>query len=148
MKNNLLAIDPGETVGWALFTIKSGEIVDADASQYEYMDFLKFLEKKINSYDEVLIEDYKIRKTTISANLNKELVTVKVIGVIEWLCKKYNTEYSFQPAGIGKEFFDKQRLKDFNLWVVGKKHARDAIRHGLWYLAFGKGVIDGTSQDT
>ena len=86
----------------------------------------------------LLVEDYKIRTTTVSANLNKELITVKVIGVIEWFCRINNIQINFQPAGIGNAFFDRQRLEEMDLWIVGKKHARDAIRHGMWHLTFGK----------
>lgn len=140
--NYMLAIDPGKTVGHAWFKYNDGEINDIQADELEWDVFLEtfeFIAKNVNKNEfKVLIEDYTIKSTTIAANLNKELLTAKVIGVIEWTCKKNNIECVFQPAGIGKAFFDKQRLKEMDLWVVGKKHARDATRHGLWHLTFGR----------
>lgn len=123
-----------------------GEIKDVKADELEWDVFLKtfeFIVKNENHDFKVLIENYTIKSTTIAANLNKELLTAKVIGVIEWTCRKNGVEYTYQPAGIGKAFFDTQRLKEMDLWVVGKQHARDAIRHGMWHLTFGKDEKDG-----
>lgn len=138
--NDLLAIDPGETVGYAWIEHNGDSIHDVNADQKDWRDFLHYLEAWLenNQSFRVLIENYTVRKNTIAANLNKELVTVKVIGVIEWLCENKGVEITFQPAGIGNAFFDKQRLKEMDLWVVSKKHARDAIRHGMWHLTFGR----------
>jgi len=138
---DLLAIDPGQTVGWAWFELGDGEIKKVIADQDNWVDFLYSLKEIVENKEcdfEVLIENYTIRTTTVAANLNKELLTAKVIGVIEWYCRLGGIKTTFQPAGIGNQFFDKKRLKDMDLWVVGKVHARDATRHGLWHITFGK----------
>lgn len=136
---NFLALDPGKTVGHAWFELDGSEILDVYAGQMDWIEFLYSFRKISKEKDfELLIENYTIRSNTVAANLNKELLTAKIIGVIEWYCRLNDIKYQFQPAGIGNAFFDKQRLKEMDLWVVGKNHARDAIRHGLWHIVFGK----------
>ena len=140
---NLLAVDPGETIGWAWFYANGDDSFEyINSGQTEWEKFLNELEIGIfifrkNGF-EILIEDYKIRKDTISANIDKELLTVKVIGVIEWMCRRKAITTILQPAGMGNAFFNKKRLKEMDLWVVGKQHARSAIQHGMYYLTFGR----------
>ena len=136
----LLSIDPGETVGYAWIQKEKDELKLIKADQKPWKDFLSGFHKQVQKQDdfEVLYEQYRIRKTTIAANMNKELITVKIIGAIEWLCDEYGYYCQSQPPGIGDAFFDKQRLKEMDLWIVGKEHARDAIRHGMWHLSFGR----------
>jgi len=140
---NILAVDPGETCGFAWFNINGDDSIECiSAGQIEWEDFLKEFYFALDLFNkrgfEVLIEDYKIRKDTISANIGKELLTVKVIGVIEWISERYGISTELQPAGMGNKFFNKERLKEMNLWVVGKEHARSAIQHGMYYLTFGR----------
>jgi len=137
----LFAIDPGKTVGWAQFEVFENSKVELQkCGQTEWKRFLKIFKLKVESGKkfEVVIENYTVRSTTISANLNKELLTAKVIGVIEFFCRQNNIKWTLQPAGIGNAFFDKERLKGMGMWEVGKRHARDAIRHGLWFITFNK----------
>ncbi len=142
----LLAVDPGKTVGFAWFNynVEEQEVDLIKAEQLHWKEFLDYLynEIKNDSNFDLMYESYRIRTTTISANLNKELLTVKIIGVIEWMCRQYDIEFESQPAGIGNQFFDKKRLKNLEMWTVGKVHARDATRHGLYYLTFGKGKVE------
>jgi hypothetical protein len=136
---NFLALDPGKTVGLAWFELDGSEIKDVYADQMFWVDFLyDFAEVSEEKHFKLLMENYTIRSNTVAANLNKELLTAKIIGVIEWYCRLNDIEYQFQPAGIGNAFFTKKRLKEMNLWIVGKHHARDAIRHGMWHLTFGR----------
>jgi len=136
---NFLAIDPGKTVGFAWFNLNANNIEHVYGSQMDWINFLYSFREVSSTKDfEILIENYTVRTNTVAANLNKELLTAKIIGVIEWYCRLNDIDYQFQPAGIGNEFFDKQRLKEIGLWVVGKEHARDAIRHGMWHLVFGR----------
>lgn len=41
-----------------------------------------------------------------------------------------------QMAAQAKGFVDDDKLKAWGFWIKGKKHARDAIRHGVYYLLF------------
>lgn len=136
----ILAIDPGKTVGFAWFNYHEDkkEVELIEANQLSWQEFLPYFYKKAknNGDFEVLYEQYRIRTTTISANLNKELLTVKVIGAIEFICRLFKIKFQNQPAGIGAEFFHRERLEKMDMWIVGKVHARDAIRHGMYHLTF------------
>lgn len=133
---HLLAIDPGETVGYAWFGLEKYDL--QIANQVEAKGFIEKLELWAgNGGFKVVIEDYRIRQDTVSANLGKELKTAKLLGAIEHILEREEVPYEYQPAGIGKYFFDRKRMEDMEVWQVGKVHARDAIRHGLYYLMFG-----------
>lgn len=43
-----------------------------------------------------------------------------------------------QGAGIVKTFCNDEKLKGWGFWKVGERHARDAIRHGAYFLIAGK----------
>lgn len=135
--SKLLSIDPGKTTGYAIFDPRKKKLLEAD--ELDWSNFIHdFLPGWLTlSDDRVVIEKYRIRRGTVSANLGKDLRTVKEIGVIEWLCEERGIEYNLQPAGIGKEFFNRKRLEENDCWIVGKQHARDAIRHGLYFMTFG-----------
>lgn len=138
----LLVIDPGETVGWAWFSKTDDSIVLKSHGQHYWKDFLMIFYQRAHILTQfnVLIEDYRIRIDTVSANLGKELLTPKILGVVEFLCKVYNKPLSIQPpSSQAKQFFSKKRLKDWGFWAVGKQHSRSAIRHGLYYYKFGEG---------
>lgn len=136
----LLAIDPGGTCGYCILS-KDGENISLlEAGQKPWKEFLNLADNTLllPSWEKVVIEKYRIRRNTISANLGKNLRTVKIIGVLEFICEKRDIDYYLQQSGIGKEFFNRERLEEYGMWTVGKQHARDAIRHGLYFLIGGE----------
>lgn len=139
----LISIDPGKTTGYAIFNTEKKKLLEADELDWQNFIHDFFPGWLTLSNDRVVIEKYRIRRGTVSANLGKDLRTVKIIGVIEWLCEERGIEYNLQPAGIGSEFFNRERLEANNCWIKGKQHARDAVRHGLWHLTFGGEEEDG-----
>lgn len=143
MKHQLFVIDPGETVGWAMFVVKDGELEVACHGQGDWEKFLWNFEDMLEKgyIDSILVEDYVVRTDTIGANIGSSLRTVRVMGVIEWLVAKagLNQQLYWQPPGIGERFFNQKRLKEMGMWAGRMEHARSAIKHGLYFLMFGEG---------
>jgi len=135
----IVSVDPGGTCGYSILQKDNNNIELLEAGQKPWKEFLHYCDNNLmlDKYSKVVIEKYRIRRNTIYANLGKNLRTVKIIGVLEFLCEENDLDYHLQPAGIGKSFFDRKKLEKMNCWIVGKQHARDAIRHGLYYLTFG-----------
>lgn len=134
-----LCFDPGHTTGWAIFNqfdlTSSGEIDTNDIAKAT-----NEVELLISEYqpDIIVIEDYRVYKWRAKHHAGSDMLTTRVIGCIETLALICHVpDVIKQPAHVAKGFCTDQKLKEWNLYKKGEKHARDAIRHGCYYLIFG-----------
>ncbi len=134
-----LCFDPGHTTGWAAFTQldldASGEIDTNDITKATHEVELLISE---HCPDMIVIEDYRVYKWRAKHHAGSDMLTTRVIGCIETLAimSQYPNVVK-QPAHIAKGFCTDKKLKEWGMYVKGEKHARDAIRHGCFYLLFG-----------
>lgn len=63
------------------------------------------------------------------------LDSVEYIGIVKLFVARYGVPLTMQTASMGKGFTKDQNIKKLGLWQSGKKHANDATRHLLYYLA-------------
>lgn len=135
----ILCFDPGHTTGFAIFQgldlIESGELVTKpiDAA-------VRNVERMFNHCepDIVVMEDYRVYKWKTEHHGGSELLTTRVIGCIETFCVlNFVSNVIKQPAHIGKGFATDKRLREWGFYKKGERHARDAIRHGCYFLLFG-----------
>ena len=127
--NWLLAIDPGESSGWATYSA-TGEFQDAGIcrSREGVYDLLK----EVGPVAKVVIEDYRLFSHKAVQQSGSRLETVRVIGAIESWAAINDSEVILQPASI-KSIAQK--------WsgIVPKgshknTHHIDAMLHGHYYL--------------
>lgn len=139
----LLALDPGETTGYAVFDahrtkgidwFEIDQVITQDASMT--VNNLSVLFELIKP-DRVVYESYNIYSWKSEQHIWSSVFTLQVIGCIWTLCEQRRIPYSFQSAQNAKGFWDDDRLHDFNLYQRGLKHGRDATRHAMHYLCFG-----------
>lgn len=147
----ILSLDPGHTTGWAFFT---GCLLSANGQ----MD-CKTIPKTVDCYDALLtdfdpeivvMEDYRIYKWKAKHHAGSEMLTTRIIGCLEALTYMYNDDIPIikQPAHVAKGFCTDDKLRDWDFYVKGHRHARDAIRHGCYYILFGGKASDGGGQTT
>ncbi len=134
---NLLSIDPGKTTGYALFKntalYKSGQLDTPDIpSAAEHLS--SFLD--VYTFNQMVVEDYRIYSWKAKDHTWSDLLTPRVIGCVETICALHNIPLVKQSPQNAKQFVTDDRLKEWQLYVKGKVHARDAIRHGCYYLLF------------
>lgn len=135
----ILCFDPGHTTGWAVFEgvkcFNSGEIDTREID--DSVDSISFLMGRY-SPDIVVVEDYRVYKWRAKHHAGSNLLTARVIGRIEALAtvEQVNTIIK-QPAHIAKGFCTDTKLREWGMYVKGEKHARDAIRHGCYFILFG-----------
>lgn len=139
--NKLLAIDPGETVGWALFEQAelsgTGEVrIDIDSSGSMNILPLHRIIKVLNP-DLVVIEDYRVYAHKANAHTWNALYTPKLIGALQYMCQLWNIPYVMQMAS-SKQFCTDSKLKIWGYYKKASKHSMDAVRHGCYYLLFHK----------
>ena len=135
----ILSLDPGETTGCAIFQgtelMVSGELITKDLAK-AYVDILALIE--LHDVAEVVIEDYRVYGWKTKQHAWSELHTPKLVGVVEVLCALQLLPLKKQPAHVAKHFATDKKLKDWNMYKTGEPHARDAIRHGCYYILFGR----------
>lgn len=135
----LLCFDPGHTTGWAYF--EGLELKDyGEIDTREVADSVDSIELLILRHEAhaIVVEDYRIYKWRAKHHAGSNLLTARVIGRIETLAYLGCTADLFkQPAHIAKGFCTDAKLKGWGFYRKGSKHARDAIRHGCYFLLFG-----------
>lgn len=137
--HSTLCFDPGHTTGWAHYKgytlTKSGEINTNDIGEATIEVELLISEYQPNI---VVIEDYRVYKWRAKHHAGSDMLTTRVIGCIETLALICHVpDIIKQPAHIAKGFCTDKKLREWGLYKIGEKHARDAIRHGAYYLIFG-----------
>lgn len=139
-EGRLLALDPGETTGWALFAsaklTQHGEIAGSNLEvMIQVADLIRRFMPRA-----VVCEGYRIYSWKKDQHTWSDLFTPRLIGVIEYVCASNSPTVPlyFQMAGTAKGFCTDDKLKQWHYYKAGQKHARDAIRHGCYWLLFHK----------
>lgn len=135
--NCLLCFDPGETTGVAIFhgpkLFASGQpnTSSVDTALKELSElFAKF------QPNEVVLEDYRVYGNRAEQHIGSSLSTPRLIGMIETLCLQGKIPFHKQPAQTPKQFVTDDKLRAWGFYKTGHRHARDAIRHGCYYILF------------
>ena len=146
--DQLLALDPGETTGWAFFSAgvltSSGQLATRTIAEsiLEVDKLIKHLFAWHSTAPAparmIVFEDYKIYAWKTDQHTWASLHTPQLLGVIETLALVLGIETRRQMAMHPKQFCTDDKLKMWGYYVKGQRHARDAIRHGCYYLLFGK----------
>lgn len=131
----VLCLDPGETTGYALF--EHGTLTTA--GQVRTIDDWKIISDLFEEMNptHVVYENYRVYSHKLDRHAFSEVYTLRLIGVIEFLCDVvYRIPYCNQMAQQAKGFTTDEKLKHWGFYDKGPKHARDAMRHGVYYLLF------------
>jgi len=137
----ILAIDPGETVGLALF--EAGQpILASEVSAEGFCTFFKgTLGLWAHKDLEVVIEDYRIFGSKAKAHIGQKLPTAEMIGAVEALCATAEPPVEvtrIEPGKKGK-WPDARLQAKFPEGLKLEGHAKAALKIGLVYLEEHKG---------
>lgn len=144
-QGQLLALDPGETTGWALFRSTSDDVYLERAGQYKTWPMKEWCVNHVTelvgllaiSPSKVVYEQYRVYEWKTDQHSWSDVPTLHIIGCIETLCIQKSIPYYNQTAQVAKNFCTDELLERWGLYTEGLKHARDAIRHGCYSLCFG-----------
>jgi hypothetical protein len=128
----VLAVDPGGTTGIVLWDMMLGGV--AEIYELPHADVGFMLERIISAYrPDVVCEAFIITAKTVSNS--QAPWSLKQLGVAEYLAAKYHCLYAQEQLPVtAKKFATNERLKALGLYVPGKGHATDAMRHLVIYL--------------
>jgi len=146
----LLAIDPGETTGIALFLniqpvnqfeLKPRQVSGVIEPVASLADQIASTLNRYREIDVIILEDYRVYKWRAKQHTWSDLHTPRLIGAIEYIASKEKIPIIKQPAHVAKQFCTDDKLKHWGMYISGLKHARDAVRHGCYYLLFNKEIL-------
>jgi len=161
-----LGIDPSGaykegkgTTGWCLLDNKTNKLIAVGtikaseyASAYTYWQrHLALLEKFVKKYKgtAVSIEDYILYRASALAQVNSQMETVQLLGIIKYFCYNKNIPVFIRPAvAVKKRWADDILVYKGIILKVGSRymtpnkhqiiceHERDAIRHAMHFNTF------------
>lgn len=135
-----LSLDPGGSTGYAICDINNVNEVSIgwDQARLDPAELTDLLET-INP-DKIICEDFEYRNR---ARAGLDLTPPKLIGVVQLYCSNGVPLY-MQKASTGKGHYTDNRLKSIGMYVKGRPHGRDALRHLLHWLTFkgGNAYVD------
>lgn len=140
-----LTVDPGETVGWALW--RNDERVDAGQTPiWEFADML--YDALIGSPDpdapadfrglsRVVVEDWAIYPPGVGPGPPPawdKCLTARLIGDIQGTCRRAGVETYWQPASIKAQAKAAGAEDLFITPLHENRHANDAVMHGCYHI--------------
>lgn len=141
----VLALDPGGTTGWVLYTLKEetygltekwdeGQLGPEEHHVDLYMLINSLCMEALAQNDEFIVvcESFEFRQNRQRDNIN--LMSKEYIGVVKLIAQTLGIPVVFQTAGAAKPFVTDQKLKAMLLYSTNQRHANDAKRHAVFYL--------------
>lgn len=146
---SIVALDPGGTTGWAALTYDKDIELEGgfdtarskEGYTWEYghigphehhTELWNFLNEYYDDSLTVVCESFEFRQGKQRTGIN--LMSKEYIGVTKLFGDRHGIPVVFQTAAHGKGFVTDEKIKCLDLWVPGKKHAMDAMRHLLTYV--------------
>lgn len=129
----ILVVDPGDTTGYALFE-EDGELYLK--GQADFDKFLDFLLK--NSFDSIVVEDYRLRKGKQAQQTGSRFQAVQVIGALKYIARQEKIPFelaSVQAKTLGSMYSGVKPPSNHKL-----SHEIDAYNIGIYWLV-DKGII-------
>ena len=135
----LLCLDPGKTTGWCLFEqgklTRWGQVDNCyDDNNIDATGLLNLFQE-VNP-DFIVYEDYRVYSNKLDRHTFSPVMTVRLLGAIETYSQMNGIKTHKQMATTAKTFCTDEKLEQWGFWQPGMRHARDAIRHGCYFLLF------------
>lgn len=141
----ILALDPGETTGYAVFDATPNDIDWVEIDQVKSWPETTAMNNLPELFQRtqpglIVHESYRVYSWKAEDHSWSSVRTVQVIGCIWTLAIQQGIRRFEQSAQNAKGFWDDDKLIEFGLYQRGLRHGRDATRHALHYLCFGEGT--------
>lgn len=132
----ILSLDPGVTTGYAYGEVNDGVFRYVGAGQHKLsVDGLwRLLEGVSPLY--ILAESFEFRQQQRDGLV---LYSRNLLGVSELWCKLHDAYFYEQSASVGKGYYSDDQLRNAGVYLRGRPHANDAIRHLLHWTTFRRG---------
>jgi len=124
----ILSFDPGLTTGWAYLDTVQNRLWYGQFENWQEVEELMAPPRELPpQVDIVIAEEFRLYPHIGDRLKWQTFPASEVIGVIKFLAECYNLPLYMQPAAMAKKLKLAEKL--------GMKHAEDAVRHALAFLA-------------
>jgi len=132
----IVSLDPGVTTGYSLGIIEDDVfLVSCDQEKFSHWHLWNLLLEV--EPDMIICESFEFRS---QARDGLELYSCELIGIVKMYHQKFfKPQLKMQTAATGKGHYNDAKLKKMDLYIPGKDHGRDALRHMLQWYTFGAG---------
>jgi hypothetical protein len=132
----LLALDPGDTTGAAIF--RNGNLPSKKGVGQVVGDVGKLAAfiRRVDP-DMIVAEDFVLYAHRARDQSWDSMQTSRLLGAIELVCHDLKCPFQLQTAQDGKAFPTDAKLRAWNVMDTSRRHGMDAVRHGVTYLIFG-----------
>jgi len=137
-QTRIIALDPGGTTGWATAIIEDHTLETIECGQGVFTALGLWTMFIAYAPHYIVCETFRYR-TQSRAGL--DLSSMKWIGICELYTEQSGDAclLKMQEPSEGKGFWHNGKLKDAGLYVPGKPHSMDGLRHLLYFLTFKAG---------
>jgi hypothetical protein len=153
----IIAIDPGGTTGVAWWTADGREVNPSqfqtkqigpctDDAELWYLTTVLggIIRSNPNRRIRVIGESFDFRMEERYRD-KIDYTAAEVIGALRLWHHPLDQDQifmEFKGAGLGKGFWSDEKIKKIGLWRQGQRHAMDAMRHLLRYMAFQLDMVE------
>lgn len=141
---HMLAIDPGGTTGFCIGEYDGSQLIlRVGQERFSPGDLFNFMLKQLDGIKgdpfHLIYERFDYRN---KARAGLDLTAPKLIGVMDLLVEEEGLKCYPQMPSEAKGYWTNDRLKQFQIYVPGLEHGRDAMRHLLqwWQFKAGFGI--------
>jgi len=157
--DHIIAIDPGGTTG-IVWWYRNGHKVNPnqfettqispcneDMGLWGVISFLDRIVTASTGRIQIIGESFDFRLEERYRD-KIDYTAAEVIGALRlWYIRGgngsvTNVEMEFKGAGLGKGFWTDEKIKKVGLWQPNMRHAMDAMRHLLRYMAFQLDMVE------
>lgn len=149
----LLAIDPGETTGYATLDLTgmSGKPLSNGQMPYGQIEGLRSLSRFLytlgkDEFDVIVIEGYTVLPTKVAANIGSTLETVQAVGVCKSFAYVSNTEFHISSPTKNPIYAKWSGMNPSKMGSHSKTHWVYAYNHGYGYMVE-KGLINTVAKE-
>lgn len=126
----IISFDPGGTTGVAAYDSQSKKFDGLQLGNIEHHEELYILLETVRP-TEIVYERFVHRMSGAASNL----IPMEYIGVIKLYAQQNDLVITPQMAGPPKNLWKRANIVKLGLWVTGRDHQMDALRHLLYYMA-------------
>lgn len=129
MSTVCLGVDPGGTTGWVLlggpiYVLRYGEAKSAEE-----------VVQVVSEANVVVLETFRPRPSKAGGIAGRRVRSAEVAGQVEARANELGVKVYYQEPSTVKPFFSDALLRHLGVYLKGR-HARDALRHALYWYWF------------
>lgn len=144
---HLWAFDPGETTGWCHLSVNDNEIGIYNGGEANHFGIGNLLYdnqalKAAVSKIEIIETVFVVEKFIMQSKISQSPWSLETTGLIRYFAGHYNIalDDKQKPSEV-KKLITNDVIQRAGLYVPGRGHQMDSVRHALYYLMVKRNLL-------